>query len=64
MASAALAGEVQGPPGTPGVVFRFGQTDRGTRKRQLSLCLQRFERHEPGPGQIDFITQNPHNQEE
>jgi hypothetical protein len=63
-ASAALAGEVIGPPGTPGVAGS-GQPDLSTAApfNSNSICsyngLNDFQQ---GQGQLTFIVQTPHNQ--
>jgi hypothetical protein len=63
-AGGALAGEVIGPPGTPGVAGS-GQPDLSTAAplNSNSICsyngLNDFQQ---GQGQLTFIVQTPHNQ--
>jgi hypothetical protein len=59
-ASAALAGEVKGPPGKPGVVGSGSETDTGAPAHANSICafsgLNDFRAEN---GQIEVITQSP-----
>ncbi len=59
-ASSALAGEVKGPPGTPGVIGSGSQTDTGAPSHASSICaysgLNDFRAEN---GQITFIVQSP-----
>jgi hypothetical protein len=62
-ASAALAGEVTGPPGTPGVPFSGSGNPTGARANANSICAYNgLNDMNPAQGQIDFIVQTPHNQ--
>jgi hypothetical protein len=65
-AAPALAGEVKGPPGTPGVARTLEQVEAirtGAPAHSQSICsyngLNDMVR---GQGQIDEIVQTPHNQ--
>jgi hypothetical protein len=62
-AGGALAGEVQGPPGTPGVA-NSGSGDRtGAPEHSQSICSYNgLNDMNPQQGQIDSIVQTPHNQ--
>jgi hypothetical protein len=63
-ASAALAGEVIGPPGTPGVAGS-GQPDLSTAApfNSNSICSYNgLNDLQQGQGQLTFIVQTPHNQ--
>jgi hypothetical protein len=62
-ASAALAGEVPGPPGTPGVAFS-GSSDRtGAPAPANSICAYNgLNDLNPAQGPIDSIVQTPANQ--
>jgi hypothetical protein len=59
-ASAALAGEVKGPPGKPGVTGSGSETDTGAPAHANSICafsgLNDFRAEN---GQIEVITQSP-----
>ena len=59
-ANAALAGEVKGPPGTPGVIGSGSETDTGAPAHANSICafsgLNDFRAEN---GQIEVITQSP-----
>jgi hypothetical protein len=59
-ASAALAGEVKGPPGKPGVVGSGSEADTGAVLHANSICafsgLNDFRAEN---GQIEVITQSP-----
>jgi hypothetical protein len=62
-ASAAFAGEVQGPPGTPGVANSGSGNDTGVRDKANSICAYNgLNDMNPGQGQIDSFVQSPHNQ--
>jgi hypothetical protein len=62
-ASAALAGEVTGPPGTPGVPFSGSGNPTGARANANSICAYNgLNDMNPAQGQIEFIVQTPHNQ--
>jgi hypothetical protein len=62
-ASAALAGEVTGPPGTPGVPFSGSGHETGAPAHANSICaFNGLNDMNPDQGQIDFIVQTPHNQ--
>jgi hypothetical protein len=62
-ASGALAGEVKGPPGTPGVAGSGSGQPTGARANSNSLCAYNgLNDMNPEQGQIDFIVQTPHNQ--
>ena len=61
--SAALAGEVTGPPGTPGVAFSGSGVETGAPAHASSICaFNGLNDMNPAQGPIDDITQNPHNQ--
>lgn len=61
--SAALAGEVKGPPGTPGVPFSGSGEPTGARANANSICAYNgLNDMNPNQGQINFIVQTPHNQ--
>jgi hypothetical protein len=63
MTSAAFAGEVQGPPGTPGVAFSGSGNSTGAPANANSICAYNgLNDMNPAQGQIDFIVQTPHNQ--
>jgi hypothetical protein len=63
MATAALAGEVTGPPGTPGVPFSGSGNPTGARANANSICAYNgLNDMNPAQGQITFIVQTPHNQ--
>jgi hypothetical protein len=60
---AALAGEVTGPPGTPGEAFSGSGVRTGAFENANSICaFNGLNDMNPDQGQIDEITQNPHNQ--
>ena len=62
-AGAALAGEVTGPPGTPGVPFSGSGNPTGARTNANSICaFNGLNDMNPAQGQITFIVQTPHNQ--
>src|SRR5579884_313219 len=63
-AGAALAGEVVGPPGTPGVPFS-GAPDLSTAApfHSQSICsFNGLNDFVPGQGQLTYIVHTPHNQ--
>jgi hypothetical protein len=63
MATAALAGEVTGPPGTPGVPFSGSGNPTGARANANSICAYNgLNDMNPAQGQITYIVQTPHNQ--
>ena len=62
-ASGALAGEVTGPPGTPGVPFSGSGVRTGAPAHASSICAYNgLNDMNPAQGQIDSIVQTPHNQ--
>jgi hypothetical protein len=62
-ASAALAGEVQGPPGTPGQAFSGSNNRTGAPAHSNSICSYNgLNDMNPRQGPIDATTQTPHNQ--
>ena len=62
-ASAALAGEVKGPPGTPGVAFSNAGEPTGAVANSNSICYSNgLNDMNPAQGQIEFIVQTPGNQ--
>jgi hypothetical protein len=62
-AGVALAGEVTGPPGTPGVPFSGSGVDTGAPAHANSICaFNGLNDFNPAQGQIIFIVQTPHNQ--
>jgi hypothetical protein len=62
-ASAAVAGEVTGPPGTPGVPFSGSGNETGAPDNANSICAYNgLNDMNPAQGPIDNITQNPANQ--
>jgi hypothetical protein len=62
-ASPALAGEVQGPPGTPGVPFSGSGQRTGAPAHASSICAYNgLNDMNPDQGPIDSIVQTPHNQ--
>jgi hypothetical protein len=62
-AGAALAGEVTGPPGTPGVAGSGSGHQTGAFSNANSMCaFNGLNDMNPNQGPIDEITQNPHNQ--
>jgi hypothetical protein len=61
--SAALAGEVQGPPGTPGVAFSGSGDRTGAPAHANSICAYNgLNDMNPDQGPIDNIVQTPHTQ--
>jgi hypothetical protein len=61
--SAALAGEVTGPPGTPGVAFSGSGVETGAPAHASSNCaFNRLNDLNPEQGPIDSIVQTPANQ--
>ncbi|MEA2198772.1 MAG: hypothetical protein QOJ25_2823 [Solirubrobacteraceae bacterium] len=62
-ASAALAGEVQGAPGTPGVAFSGSGQRTGAPAHSQSICAcNGLNDMNPKQGPIDSIVQTPHTQ--
>jgi hypothetical protein len=62
-AGGALAGEVQGPPGTPGVPFSGSGERTGAPAHASSICAYNgLNDMNPAQGPIDSIVQNPHTQ--
>lgn len=62
-AGAALAGEVQGPPGTPGVAFSGSGDRTGAPAHSQSICSYNgLNDMNPDQGPIDSIVQTPHTQ--
>jgi hypothetical protein len=62
-AGAAFAGEVTGPPGTPGVPFSGSGVRTGAPAHANSICAYNgLNDLNPEQGPIDSIVQNPHNQ--
>jgi poly(3-hydroxybutyrate) depolymerase len=62
-AGAALAGEVAGPPGTPGVAVSGSGKSTGAPEHASSICaFNGLNDMNPAQGQIAFIVQTPHNQ--
>jgi hypothetical protein len=62
-ASAAFAGEVTGPPGTPNEPFSGSGRETGARINANSICaFNGLNDMNPMQGQIEFITQTPGNQ--
>jgi len=62
-AGAAFAGEVQGPPGTPGVAFSGSGKSTGAPAHANSICAYNgLNDMNPAQGPIGSIVQNPHNQ--
>jgi hypothetical protein len=62
-AGVALAGEVAGPPGTPGVADSGSGKRTGAPEHSQSICSYNgLNDMNPDQGQIDSIVQNPHNQ--
>ena len=58
-----VAGEVQGPPGTPGVAFSGSGTRTAAPAHANSICAYNgLNDMNPDQGQIDIIVQTPHNQ--
>jgi len=61
--SAALAGEVQGPPGTPGVPFSGSGQRTGAPAHSNSICSYNgLNDMNPSQGPIASIVQTPHTQ--
>lgn len=61
--SAALAGEVTGPPGTPGVAFSGSGEETGAPAHANSICaFNGLNDMNPSQGPIDSFVQTPHNQ--
>lgn len=59
----AFAGEVQGPPGTPGVPNSGSGNRTGAPAHANSICAYNgLNDMNPNQGQIDYIVQTPHNQ--
>jgi hypothetical protein len=62
-AGAGLAGEVQGPPGTPGVPFSGSGNRTGAPAHANSICAYNgLNDMNPDQGPIDSIVQTPHTQ--
>src|SRR2546423_12755344 len=62
-ASAAFAGEGQGPPGTPGLEFSGSGVRTGAPAHASSICAYNgLNDMNPEQGPIDSIVQTPHNQ--
>jgi hypothetical protein len=62
-AGAALAGEVSGPPGTPGVPFSGSGDRTGAPAHSQSICSYNgLNDMNPDQGPIDSIVQTPHTQ--
>jgi hypothetical protein len=62
-AGAASAGEVPGPPGTPGVPFSGSGERTGAPAHANSICAYNgLNDLNPDQGPIDSIVQTPHNQ--
>jgi hypothetical protein len=62
-AGAALAGEVQGPPGTPDQPFSGSGNRTGAPEHSNSICSYNgLNDMNPSQGPIHFIVQTPHNQ--
>jgi hypothetical protein len=62
-AGAALAGEVQGPPGTPDVAFSGSGNRTGAPAHSQSICSYNgLNDMNPAQGPIGSIVQTPHNQ--
>src|SRR5437763_4895977 len=62
-AGSVFAGEVKGPPGTPGVAGSGSGERTGAFYNASSICaFNGLNDMNPLQGQIDQITQNPHNQ--
>ena len=61
--SSALAGEVPGPPGTPGVAFSGSGGRTGAPAHSNSICSYNgLNDMNPSQGPIDNFVQTPHNQ--
>src|SRR5262245_43991799 len=64
-ASGAFAGEVKGPPGTPGEAGSGSGEPTGARDNANSICAYNgLNDFNLGQGQLDDIVQTPHNQGE
>lgn len=62
-AGAASAGEVQGPPGTPGVANSGSGNRTGAPANSQSICSYNgLNDMNPAQGPINSIVQTPHNQ--
>jgi hypothetical protein len=62
-AGAAFAGEVQGPPGTPGVAFSGSGNRTGAPAHAQSICAYNgLNDMNPAQGPISSFVQTPHNQ--
>jgi hypothetical protein len=62
-ATTALAGEVTGRPGTPGVAFSGSGNRTGAPAHASSICAYNgLNDMNPDQGPIDSIVQTPHNQ--
>jgi hypothetical protein len=62
-AGTALAGEVQGPPGTPGQAFSGSGKRTGAPLHSQSICSYNgLNDMNPAQGPIDSIVQTPHTQ--
>jgi hypothetical protein len=62
-AGAALAGEVKGPPGTPGVAFSGSGDRTAAPANSNSICSYNgLNDMNPDQGPINSIVQTPHNQ--
>jgi hypothetical protein len=62
-ASAALAGEVAGPPGTPGEAFSGSGKETGAPAHASSICAYNgLNDMNPAQGPINSIVQTPHTQ--
>jgi hypothetical protein len=62
-AGAALAGEAQGPPGTPNRAFSGSNNRTGAPAHSNSICsCNGLNDMNPDQGPIDSIVQTPHNQ--
>jgi hypothetical protein len=62
-ATPALAGEMRGPPGTPGVAFSGSQVRTGAPAHASSICAYNgLNDMNPDQGPIDSIVQTPHTQ--
>src|SRR5919201_4361597 len=62
-ATPALAGEVQGPPGTPNVAFSGSGNRTGAPAHAQSICAYNgLNDMNPDQGPINSFVQTPHNQ--
>lgn len=62
-ANAAFAGEVTGPPGTPGVADSGSGVSTGAPEHANSICAYNgLNDLKQGQGPLDSIVQTPHNQ--